>query len=119
MLSYSTQSFMKKYEFKIVPTIYNKYYKILYRVKKKYNWFNYYKELTREWDNGPQSSCEIIRSHPVMFEDFEEARSKAEYFKNNPGALEKFMQEEDVKYLNAQIGRHKFLQARNKSAHIS
>lgn len=90
-----------------------KYYCIYYRDKKRFNFFNYWKQLVEVWDGA-----ELTYDQPILIADFNQAVSYAKRLKANPKLIDEHYEKEDKKYNQIKERRNQHYQERNKSAQI-
>ena len=87
-----------------------KYYCILYRPKKRFNFFNWWRTLVSVWDGASLSF-----DQPVMFSNFDDAVEYAKKLKDNPELIEQHYDRERKRYAEARDRRNKYYNNRNKS----
>jgi hypothetical protein len=100
-----------KVEIKIEPHSNNmSYYCIYYRFKKKFNFFNTWKQLVEVWDGAY-----LCYDQPVLFSNFDNAVKYGEQLKKNPNLIKEHYKKEDKKYQDAEKRRSDYYNSRNKT----
>ena len=103
---------MSKYEFLITPQSDFRFYNLQYRLKKKFNLFN-------QWKDVP-NPCRLYPGEfvGVIFKNYESAKKEAEYYINNPDKfdlkLKRTFEEAEKLYQD----NLKWIESRNKSSII-
>lgn len=87
-----------------------RFYCIYYRYKKKYNPFNFWKQLVCVWDGAY-----LRYNQPVLFSDFNTAVEFGKSLQRDPNSIKKHYQKEDQKYKQAKKRRDQYYNSRNKT----
>lgn len=87
-----------------------RYYQIHWRVKKKFNLFNFWKQIVTVW-NG----AELSYDQPLLYSHFNDAVAYAKKIKENPALITEHYKEQDKIYKKAKEDRDKYHNTRNKS----
>ena len=114
---------MKELQFRIEPYGTSKsFYSLEYRwintgCWKILNWFKPFKILCRTYHTGSLNRCPE-RDHPMLYSRFDDAKSDAIRFKNNPELLEEFLLNEREKYDRIYLECEEYSRYKNKRAII-
>lgn len=104
---------MKEIEIKIEPYSSSMaYYCIYYRYKKKFNIFNFWKQLEHVYDGVE------ISYNPMLFSIFDDAVEYGEKLKKDPSLIKEHYVEQYNIYQEALKRKNEYIKSRNKSTII-